>query len=132
MARTAWRPARGKDDRHGQSGLHLGKPLSPGRGRGDRSHPGRDLGGREGACGRLPFCARTVPDPAHDDGRRVRAQAHLYLPAIFPDFYGRPIFGNEGALVAAPICQAITSLQPCPEKFEIRKFALRCAQIPKL
>jgi hypothetical protein len=23
----------------------------------------------------------------------VRAQAHLYLPAIF-DFYGRPIFGK--------------------------------------
>ena len=22
------------------------------------------------------------------------AQAHLYLPAIFPDFYGRPIFGK--------------------------------------
>ena len=39
---------------------------------------------------------------------------------------------NEGALVAAPICQAITLPQPCPEKFEIRKFALRCAQIPKL
>ena len=28
MARTAWRPARGKNDRHGQSGLHLDKPLS--------------------------------------------------------------------------------------------------------
>ena len=24
----------------------------------------------------------------------VRAQAHLYLPAIFPDFYGKPIFGK--------------------------------------
>jgi hypothetical protein len=22
------------------------------------------------------------------------AQAHLYLPAIFPDFYGKPIFGK--------------------------------------
>src|ERR1700687_6154628 len=24
----------------------------------------------------------------------VRAQAHLFLPAIFPDFYGKPIFGK--------------------------------------
>jgi len=24
----------------------------------------------------------------------VRAQAHLYLPAIFPDFYGKPLFGK--------------------------------------
>jgi hypothetical protein len=24
----------------------------------------------------------------------VRAQAHLYLPAIFPDFYRKPIFGK--------------------------------------
>jgi hypothetical protein len=24
----------------------------------------------------------------------VRARAHLYLPTIFPDFYGRPIFGK--------------------------------------
>jgi hypothetical protein len=24
----------------------------------------------------------------------VRTQAHLYLPAIFPDFYGEPIFGK--------------------------------------
>jgi hypothetical protein len=24
----------------------------------------------------------------------VRAQAHLYLPAIFPDFYGKPIFSK--------------------------------------
>jgi hypothetical protein len=24
----------------------------------------------------------------------VRAQAHLYLPAIFPDFYAKPMFGN--------------------------------------
>src|ERR1700687_2826827 len=36
-----------------------------------------------------------VPMDAHS-GRDlgVRAQAHLYLPAIFPDFYGKPIFGK--------------------------------------
>jgi hypothetical protein len=36
-----------------------------------------------------------VPIDAHS-GRDlgVRAQAHLYLPAIFPDFYSKPIFGN--------------------------------------
>ena len=36
-----------------------------------------------------------VPMNAHS-GRDlgVRAQAHLYLPAIFPDFYGKPIFGK--------------------------------------
>jgi hypothetical protein len=36
-----------------------------------------------------------VPMDAHS-GRDlgVRAQAHLYLPAIFPDFYSKPIFGN--------------------------------------
>src|SRR6195256_1203996 len=36
-----------------------------------------------------------IPIDAHS-GRDlgVRAQAHLYLPAIFPDFYAKPIFGN--------------------------------------
>jgi hypothetical protein len=36
-----------------------------------------------------------VPMDAHS-GRDLgfRAQAHLYLPAIFPDWYGKPIFGN--------------------------------------
>ena len=36
-----------------------------------------------------------IPMDAHS-GRDlgVRAQAHLYLPAIFPDFYGKPLFGN--------------------------------------
>jgi hypothetical protein len=36
-----------------------------------------------------------IPMDAHS-GRDlgVRAQAHLYLPAIFPDFYGKPIFGK--------------------------------------
>jgi hypothetical protein len=36
-----------------------------------------------------------IPIDAHS-GRDlgVRAQAHLYLPAIFPDFYGKPIFGK--------------------------------------
>src|ERR1700704_6000677 len=36
-----------------------------------------------------------IPMDAHS-GRDVgaRAQAHLYLPAIFPDFYAKPIFGN--------------------------------------
>ena len=36
-----------------------------------------------------------VPIDAHS-GRDLgfRAQAHLYLPAIFPDWYGKPIFGN--------------------------------------
>jgi hypothetical protein len=36
-----------------------------------------------------------VPIDAHS-GRDlgVRAQAHLYLPAIFPDFYAKPMFGN--------------------------------------
>src|SRR5712671_5127397 len=36
-----------------------------------------------------------IPMDAHS-GRDLgfRAQAHLYLPAIFPDWYGKPIFGN--------------------------------------
>ena len=36
-----------------------------------------------------------VPIDAHS-GRDLgfRAQAHLYLPAIFPDFYSKPIFGH--------------------------------------
>jgi hypothetical protein len=36
-----------------------------------------------------------VPIDAHS-GRDVgvRAQAHLYLPAIFPEFYSKPVFGN--------------------------------------
>src|SRR5258707_4269990 len=36
-----------------------------------------------------------IPMEAHS-GRDlgVRAQAHLYLPAIFPDFYAKPVFGN--------------------------------------
>jgi hypothetical protein len=36
-----------------------------------------------------------IPIDAHS-GRDLgfRAQAHLYLPAIFPDWYGKPIFGN--------------------------------------
>src|SRR6202166_2324939 len=36
-----------------------------------------------------------IPMDAHS-GRDVgaRAQAHLYLPAIFPDFYSKPIFGH--------------------------------------
>ena len=36
-----------------------------------------------------------IPMDAHS-GRDVgaRVQAHLYLPAIFPDFYGKPIFGK--------------------------------------
>src|ERR1700720_3920275 len=36
-----------------------------------------------------------IPMDAHS-GRDlgVRAQAHLYLPAIFPDFYAKPLFGN--------------------------------------
>jgi hypothetical protein len=36
-----------------------------------------------------------IPMDAHS-GRDlgVRAQAHLYLPAIFPDWYGKPIFDN--------------------------------------
>ena len=36
-----------------------------------------------------------IPMDAHS-GRDlgVRAQAHLYLPAIFPDFYAKPMFGN--------------------------------------
>jgi hypothetical protein len=36
-----------------------------------------------------------VPMDAHS-GRDLgfRAQVHLYLPAIFPDWYGKPIFGN--------------------------------------
>jgi hypothetical protein len=36
-----------------------------------------------------------IPMDAHS-GRDVgaRAQAHLYLPAIFPDFYAKPVFGN--------------------------------------
>jgi hypothetical protein len=24
----------------------------------------------------------------------ARAQPHLYLPAIFPEFYAKPMFGN--------------------------------------
>ncbi len=60
-----------EDDRHGQSRHHLGEPLSPGWVEAIvpiDAHSGRDLG--------------------------VRAQAHLYLPAIFPAFYGKPIFGK--------------------------------------
>src|SRR3979490_1545342 len=36
-----------------------------------------------------------IPIDAHS-GRDIgaRIQAHLYLPAIFPDWYGKPIFGN--------------------------------------
>jgi thiazole synthase ThiGH ThiG subunit len=36
-----------------------------------------------------------IPMDAHS-GRDVgaRAQAHLYLPAIFPDFYAKPVFGD--------------------------------------
>jgi hypothetical protein len=36
-----------------------------------------------------------IPMDAHS-GRDVgaRAQAHLYLPAIFPDFYAKPVFGK--------------------------------------
>ena len=57
------------------------------------AHSGRDLGGRELADD-YRFAPGQYLTPAHDDGRRVRAQAHLYLPAIFPDFCGRPIFGK--------------------------------------
>jgi hypothetical protein len=36
-----------------------------------------------------------IPIDAHS-GRDIgaRIQAHLYLPAIFPDFYAKPVFGN--------------------------------------
>jgi len=36
-----------------------------------------------------------IPMDAHS-GRDLgeRAEAHLYLPAIFPDFYAKPLFGN--------------------------------------
>jgi hypothetical protein len=36
-----------------------------------------------------------IPMDAHS-GRDIgaRLQAHLYLPAIFPDFYAKPVFGN--------------------------------------
>ena len=36
-----------------------------------------------------------IPMDAHS-GRDVgaRAQDHLYLPAIFPDFYAKPVFGD--------------------------------------
>src|SRR5947207_5012348 len=120
MARTAWRPARGKDDRHGQSGLHLGKPLSPGRGRGDRpdgcpfrTRPrGRELADDYRFAPRQYLILRTTTD----------GECAPRPTSIFPRSFRILIFGNEGALVAAPICQAITSLQPCPEKFEIRKF----------
>jgi len=38
----------------------------------------------------------TLPDSEEQAGRDlgVRAQAHLYLSAIFPDFYAKPVFGN--------------------------------------
>jgi len=36
-----------------------------------------------------------IPMDAHS-GRDLgeRAEAHLYLPAVFPDFYAKPLFGN--------------------------------------
>jgi len=55
-----------------QSGRHLGEPLFSGRVEAIipmDAHSGRDLG--------------------------FRAQAHLYLPAIFPDWYGKPISVTE-------------------------------------
>jgi hypothetical protein len=52
-------PLGGPDDRHGQSGRHLGEPLSPGRGGGD--HPdGCPFGSR-------PRCARTGPPVSSRD-----------------------------------------------------------------
>jgi hypothetical protein len=36
-----------------------------------------------------------IPMDAHSGSDLgVRAQAHLYLPAIFPEWYGKPMFGN--------------------------------------
>ena len=91
------------------------------------AHSGRDLGGRE-----LADDYRFAPGQYLTLRTTTDGECAPRPTSIFSRSFRILIFGNEGALVAAPICQAITSLQPCPEKFEIRKFALRCAQIPKL
>jgi hypothetical protein len=45
---------------------------------------------------RRPRVGGAALAPVRDAGRDlgVRAQAHLYLPAIFPDFHAKPMFGN--------------------------------------
>jgi len=56
------------------------------------AHSGRDLGGRELADDYRFAPGQYLTLRTTMDGEC--AQAHLYLPAIFPDFYGRPIFGK--------------------------------------
>ena len=95
------------------------------------AHSGRDLGGRELADDYRFAPGRYLTLPTTTDGECAPRPTSIF-PRSFRIFTVGRSSVNEGALVAAPICQAITLPQPCPEKFEIRKFALRCAQIPKL
>ena len=47
------------------------------------------------SCPRMRHAEVIISVDAHS-GRDlgVRAQAHLHLPAIFPDFYGKPFFAK--------------------------------------